>query len=227
MPADFARFRITYSLIGLNLLAYLVAFLLSGDFAEMSNRTLVSLGALYGPLVVLHSEWWRLVTAMFLHGGMTHLLMNMFSLYIVGRPMELYFTARSYLSIYMLTGLIGGMLSLTVHPESVGIGASGAIFGVFGALGGYFFEYRKELGPQAKSILRDFGLILGINLLLGFSVPAIDMSAHIGGFVSGLLGGFIVARHDERLWIFIAGALLLIGGLYFYLESLFAQAVVL
>ena len=225
MPGDFARFRITYTLILLNLFFYLIAFVLSGDLVDMSNRTLVELGALYGPLVVLKGEWWRLLAAMFLHGGMTHLLMNMFSLYIVGRPMELYFRPRSYLSIYLLTGVIGGMVSLIVHPQSVGIGASGAIFGIFGALGGYFLEYRRELGDQAKVIMKDFGLILGINFILGFSIPNIDVSAHVGGFVAGLISGFIVARHSERLWIVIIAALLTIAGLYFYLEAMFAEMI--
>ncbi len=225
MPNDFARFRITYTLIAINLFFYLLSVLSSGDVVDMSNRVLVELGALYGPLVVLKGEWWRLLTAMFLHGGMTHLLMNMFSLYIVGRPMELYFKPRSYLSIYMLTGIIGGMISLIVHPQTVGIGASGAIFGIFGALGGYFLEYRRELGDQAKVIMKDFGLILGINLLLGFSIPNIDVSAHIGGFVSGFIGGFIVARHSERLWIFASASVFVIVGLYFYLEELFVQLV--
>ena len=225
MPADFARFKITYSLIAANLLLYLFAILSSGNFVDMDNRTLVELGALYGPLVVLKGEWWRLFAAMFLHGGMTHLLMNMFSLYIVGKPMELYFRPRSYLSLYLLTGIIGGMVSLVMHPQTVGIGASGAIFGIFGALGGYFLEYRKELGEQARIIMKDFGLILGINLLLGFSIPNIDVSAHIGGFLSGFVGGFIVARHSERLWIFVGASMVVIVGLYFYLEALFAQLV--
>jgi len=225
MPGDFARFKITYSLIAANILAYLTAILLSGNIIDMDNRTLVGLGALYGPMVVLGGEWWRLPAAMFLHGGMTHLLMNMFSLYIVGRPMELYFRPRSYLSLYLLTGIIGGMISIAVHPQTVGIGASGAIFGIFGALGGYFLEYRRELGDQARVIMKDFGLILGINLLLGFSIPNIDVSAHVGGFLSGFAGGFIVARHSERVWIFISAAILLIAGLYLYLEELFAQLV--
>ena len=220
VPSDFMRFKITYSLIALNLLFYGISFFYSGYFIDQPSKALVDIGALYGPMVVLDGQWWRLLTAMFLHGGMTHLLMNMFSLYVVGRPMELYFRPRSYLSIYFISGIIGGMVSIAMHPNSVGIGASGAIFGIFGALGGYFLEYRRELGDQGKVIMRDFGLILGINLILGFSVPNIDVSAHVAGFLAGLIGGFIVARHSQRLWIF-----LLIGAaativLYLYLQSL-------
>ena len=222
MPGDFSRFRITYTLIAINLIIYFVTVVYSGYFIDIPPKALVDLGALYGPLVILDGEWWRLLSAMFLHGGLTHLLMNMFSLYIVGRPMELYFRPRSYLSIYFITGIIGGMVSLAVHPQSVGIGASGAIFGVFGALGGYFLEYRRELGPHAKEFMKDFGLIIGINLILGFSVPNIDVSAHAGGLISGLIGGFIVARHSQRLWIFATLSALTFTGLFLYLLSLAA-----
>lgn len=214
LPSDFSRFRITYTLISLNLLFYLLTSLYSGYFIDQPSRALVDVGAMFGPLVVEGGEWWRLLSAMFLHGGMTHLLMNMFSLYIVGRPMELYFRPQSYLSIYFLSGILGSMVSLVVHPETVGIGASGAIFGLFGALAGYFLEYRRELGTHAKEFMKDFALIIGINLILGFSVPNIDVSAHIGGLAAGLVGGFIVARHTYRLWIFIVLVLAVISGIY-------------
>ncbi len=225
MPSDFKRFRITYGLIGLNLLFYAVSIFYTGSVVDMPAGGLVDLGAVYGPFVVVEGEWWRLLTAMFLHGGMTHLLMNMFSLYIIGRPMELYFSPKSYLSLYLLTGIVGGLVSIVVHPETVAIGASGAIFGVFGALSGYFFAYRRELGEHAHQFMKDFALIIGINLVIGFTIPNIDVSAHAGGLVSGLIGGLIVARHPERLWIFVVGMLLVIAGFYFYLPTLYAQVI--
>lgn len=83
---------------------YIPAALFSADIVSMDTRVLVALGALYGPLVFGYDEWWRLLSAMFLHGGMTHLLMNMFSLYIVGRPAEIYFNKFSYLAIYFFRG---------------------------------------------------------------------------------------------------------------------------
>ena len=224
MPSDFKRFRITYSLIGFNLLFYAVSILYTGSLIDMPAGGLVDLGAIYGPYVI-GGEWWRLLTAMFLHGGMTHLLMNMFSLYIIGRPMELYFSPKSYLSLYFLTGIVGGLVSIAVHPETVAIGASGAIFGVFGALSGYFFAYRRELGEHAYQFMKDFALIIGINLVIGFTVPNIDVSAHAGGLVSGLIGGLIVARHPERLRIFIIGMLLAVAGFYLYLPTLYSSVI--
>ncbi len=223
MPSDLKRYKITYSLIGLNLLFYAIEILYTGSIVDIPAQELVELGAIYGPQVVLGGEWWRLLTAMFLHGGMTHLLMNMFSLYIIGRPMELYFSPKSYLSIYVLTGIVGSLVSITVHPMTVGIGASGAIFGVFGALSGYFFAYRRELGEQAQQFMKNFGIIIGLNLILGFSIPNIDVSAHAGGLISGLIGGFIVARHPNRLWIFIVGMLVVAIGFYLYLPTLYVQ----
>ncbi len=223
MSNDLKRFKITYSLIWLNLLFYAIEILYTGSIIDIPAQGLVELGAIYGPDVVLGGEWWRLLTAMFLHGGMTHLLMNMFSLYIIGRPMELYFSPQNYLSIYVMTGLIGSLVSISVHPGTVGIGASGAIFGVFGALSGYFFAYRRELGQHAHQFMKNFAIIIGLNLLLGFSIPNIDVSAHAGGLISGLIGGLIVARHPKRLWVFAVGILLVAIGFYFYLPTLYVQ----
>jgi len=194
----FRRFPLTYGIILLNSAFFLFSILLSGDVVDINLKTLVDLGALYGPLVVLKGEWWRLLSAMFLHGGMTHILMNMVSLYVIGRGMELYFSKTAYISIYLFSGLLGGMASLYMHPESVGIGASGAIFGVFGALGGFFLAYRDQIASHGKMIMKDFAVILGLNLVMGLSIPSIDMSAHVGGLIVGFLGGFVIARYHAK-----------------------------
>jgi rhomboid protease GluP len=220
-PGNSSYFTVTNLLIAVNLLAYLISMVISGSFADIPPQDLVSLGAIYGPLVVPGGEWWRLATAMFLHGGVTHILMNLYSLYIVGRLMELYFDAKSYLGIYAVSGLAGGLASLYIHPESVAIGASGAIFGIFGALGGYFFFFRHKLNIYAQPLIKDFGVIIAINLILGFAIPNIDMSAHIGGFVVGTIGGFWVARYPKHLYIFIVSMALLMIGTAFYLQSLY------
>jgi len=199
MPV-FTRYPFTYGIIALNLFFYLISIVISGNIIEIDLQTLVDMGALYGPLVVLQGEWWRLLSAMFLHGGMTHILMNMFSLYLIGRGMELYFFKAAYIAIYLFSGLIGGIASLYMHPESVGIGASGAIFGVFGALGGFFLAHRERIATeQGKQIFKDFVVIIGLNLFLGLSVASIDMSAHIGGLLTGFTGGFLIARYRKAI----------------------------
>ena len=145
---------------------------------------------------------------MFLHGGMTHLLMNMVSLYLVGRGAEMYFDTKSYLSIYFFSGIIGGLVSLYMHPASVGVGASGAIFGVFGALAGFFLAHRDSIASHSRAFMKDFSVIIIINLVIGFSIPSIDVSAHIGGLVIGFIGGFILSKDPK--WISVYNILMIL-----------------
>lgn len=210
MKSDFKRYTLTYILIASNSIVYLFSALLSQNLIDMELQTLVDMGALYGPLTVLKGEWWRLFTAMFLHGGMTHLLMNMFSLYLIGRGAEVYFDARSYLSIYFFSGLIGGLVSLYIHPVSVGVGASGAVFGVFGALAGFFLAHRERIASYTKAFMKDFTIIIVINLVIGLSIPSIDVSAHIGGLIVGFIGGFLLSKNSKWIWIYSMAMLLTI-----------------
>ena len=189
----------------------------------MDMQTLVDMGALYGPLTVLKGEWWRLFTAMFLHGGMTHLLMNMFSLYLIGRGMEMYFDTRSYLTIYLFSGLLGGLVSLYMHSNSVGVGASGAIFGVFGALAGFFLAHRDKIEAHSKAFMKDFGIVLGINLVLGLSIPSIDVSAHIGGLIIGLIGGFVISKDPKWIWAYSGAMLIIMFAVMQYLPAYYVQ----
>ena len=199
---EFRRFPLTYGIIALCTAAYLLSALVSGSFIDIDLRALVAIGALYGPLTVLHGEWWRLLSAMFLHGGMTHLLMNMVSLYIVGRGVELYFSKTAYLAIYLFSGIIGGLVSSAIHPLSVGVGASGAIFGIFGALAGFFIVHRKVLAEHSRMFMKDFAVILGLNFLLGMGVASIDMSAHIAGLVVGMVGGILLSKKPAHLALY-------------------------
>lgn len=221
---EFRTYKITYSIIILNLIVYLFSSLLSRDIVDMDMQTLVDMGALYGPLTVLKGEWWRLFTAMFLHGGITHLLMNMVSLYLIGRGAEMYFDTKSYLSIYLFSGLIGGLVSLYMHPVSVGIGASGAIFGVFGALAGFFLAHREKIGAHTKAFMKEFSIIIGINMLIGFSIEAVDVSAHIGGLIIGFAGGFILSKDPKWIWIYSIAMILLIFVMMRTLPGQYVQA---
>ncbi|SFV70633.1 FIG056164: rhomboid family serine protease [hydrothermal vent metagenome] len=216
MLNDILRYKLTYAIIILNVIVYLVLAIYSQSIVQMDLQVLVDLGALYGPLTVLGDEWWRLGTAMFLHGGMTHLLMNMFSLYLVGRGTEMYFDTKSYISIYIFSGLIGGLVSLYVHPASVGVGASGAIFGLFGALAGFFLAYRDKIAIHSKAFIKEFSIIIGINLVIGVSIESVDVSAHIGGLVVGLIGGFLVSKGRIFLQIYYTAMVIcsLLGMVY-------------
>ncbi len=189
----------------------------------MNIETLVNMGALYGPYTVQDGQWSRLFTAMFLHGGMTHLLMNMFSLYLIGRGAEKYFDTKSYLSIYLFSGLLGGLVSLMVHPISVGVGASGAIFGVFGALAGFFLAHRGDIEAHSRAFMKDFAIIIGINLVIGFSIPSVDVSAHVGGLVVGFIGGFLISKNLKWIWLYSAMMMVFMAIFMMYLPSQYAQ----
>ena len=225
MIEDIKRYKLTYALIILNSIVYLFSAFFSQSISDMDMQTLVDMGALYGPYTVQGGEWWRLFTAMFLHGGMTHILMNMFSLYLVGRAAEMYFDTKSYLSIYLFSGLLGGLASLYMHPASVGVGASGAIFGVFGALAGFFLANRDKIASHSKAFMKDFAIIIGINLVLGLSIPSVDVSAHIGGLAVGLIGGFVLSKNPKWLLAYstVMVVFILLAGRYLsgeYVSSL-------
>ena len=220
---ELVRYKITYGIIAINIVVYIFAALLSGSIVDMNMQVLVDMGALYGPLTVWNGEWWRLFTAMFLHGGMTHILMNMVSLYIMGRGMEMYFDTKSYLSIYLFSGLIGGLASLYIHPQSVGIGASGAIFGVFGALAGFFIAHRKHLGAHTKAFMKEFTVIVVINLVFELSISAVDVSAHIAGLLVGFVGGYLLSKDPKFIGIYSGLMVLLMLAVMAYLPTMYVQ----
>lgn len=223
MKHTFAQYPITFILIFLNVLVYIFTAIQSGDVIDMDVEILVDMGALFGPYTVQDAQWWRLGTAIFLHGGMTHLLMNMFSLYLIGRGVEDYFDTKSYISIYVFSGLIGGLLSLYMHPVSVGVGASGAIFGVFGALAGFYLAHREKIEEHSKAFMKDFAIIMGINLVLGFSIEEVDVSAHMGGLVIGFIGGFIISKNLKWMHAYSVAMVLLMVAIMSYLPTQYAQ----
>lgn len=220
---SFQKYKITYALIAVNIIVYLVTAFLSQSIMDIDIETLVNLGAIYGPFTVLDSQWWRLLSAMFLHGGMTHLLMNMVSLYLIGRGVEAYFDTKSYIIIYIFAGILGFLASLYMHLESVGVGASGAIFGVFGALAGFFLAHREKIESHTKAFMKDFAIIIGINLVIGFAIPSVDMSAHIGGLVAGLLGGFMISKNPKWIWLYAFMMTFIMIAIMQYLPTQYAQ----
>jgi rhomboid protease GluP len=223
MINELNRYRLTYVIIFLNILVYIVSAFLSRDLIDMDIETLVNMGALFGPFTVLDEQWWRLFTAIFLHGGMTHLLMNMFSLYLVGRAAQTYFDTKSYVSIYLFSGLIGGLVSLYMHPVSVGVGASGAIFGIFGALAGFFLANRDKIAAHSKAFMKNFAVIIGLNLVIGLSIEAVDVSAHIGGLVIGFAGGFLLSKSLKFFVLYNSAMVLLMFIIMARLSSEYAQ----
>ena len=172
---------VTNILIVLNVIAFFVVFALSK--ANLNVLNLLRYGAL-NSVLVQNGEFWRLITVGFLHGGIFHLVFNMYALYIIGTQIENFAGKWKFLAIYFCSMLTASLMSCVINPNSVSVGASGAIFGLLGALVYFGYHYRLYLG----SVLRNqiIPLIL-FNLLLGFMVSGIDNAAHLGGLIGGLL----------------------------------------
>ena len=169
---------VTYSLIAINIIIFLLA---------NSNINVVYDLFLYKNL---GNEFYRLITCAFTHYELFHLLFNMYALYVVGSQIESFFGKTKYIIIYLGSALIGSLLSLTFMADNgASLGASGAIFGLFGSLLYFGYHYRLYLGNVLRSQI--IPLII-FNLLLGFMNSSIDNAAHIGGLIGGVLISMIV-----------------------------------
>lgn len=149
-------------------------------------------------------ETWRLFTAMFIHIGPLHLLFNLYALNALGPMVEGYFGHMRFAAIYLVAGLAGSVASYW-QTDVLSAGASGAIFGLAGAITVYFFKYRENFGVRGRAILQNMLVIIGFNLVLGFSVPGIDNWGHIGGLVGGALMAIGLLPQYQRPGVFIVG----------------------
>ncbi len=216
----FKEYPLTYLLIILNITIFLTPILVPS-----LENFIYQEGALSGYWVVVKGEIYRLVSSIFLHSGGTHIVMNMLSLYMVGRVVERLFSNFAYLSIYFISAFFGGFASIYMHLDGWAVGASGAIFGVFGALAGFAFVHRNTMREQFMAFMKDFGVILLINLVIGFVFPSIDVSAHVGGLVAGVVGGLVIAKQPRFVWVYLAVSVSLLVAIYNYLTLLYAPIV--
>jgi rhomboid protease GluP len=174
------RFPVTFGLIGVTgivfVLQYLTIFLIGFDLV-------IDLGAKYTQ-GILEGQVWRFVTPVFIHGGLLHFGVNMYSLFVIGRPVEAFFGHWRMLVIYLLSGIGGVLMSLALSPGTISVGASGAIFGLLGALGVFYFINRAAFGKAGAFQLRQIVFVALINLALGLN-PGIDNWGHLGGLIVG------------------------------------------
>ena len=198
---------ITYILIAINVLIYLLTVF------KNQNYFIYMFGNM--PDLIRKGEYYRLITSMFMHGGVMHLICNCYTLYIVGSQIENFFGKFKYLLIYFISGIIGGLLSMLFN-SGVSIGASGAIFGLLGALLYFGYHYRVYLGEVMRSQI--IPLII-LNLGLGFMLTGIDNAAYIGGLVGGIvLSVALGIKHKSDKYEKVHGAifcLILIGFLVY------------
>ncbi|PCS00149.1 rhomboid family intramembrane serine protease [Lactococcus fujiensis] len=193
LKKDFLEFKATYTITIVTVLVWLGQLLTFGNQAT-SGINLLNSGALWGPAILDDpTQIWRLFTPIFLHIGWTHLLLNMFTLFFIGRQVEAVFGWKSFTLIYFISGIFGNAMSFLFLPQSLSAGASGAIFGLFGAVVGlgYFTEM-----PILKEIGKTFAVLIGINLIMNvlsvgsigsISMGSVNIWAHVGGAIGGLL----------------------------------------
>lgn len=171
---------VTNVLIAINVIAFFVTFILTQGNFTVGN--MLDLGAL-NYYYVRSGEVWRLISAGFLHGGLMHLLFNMYTLYVIGTQIENFIGKKKYLIIYFFSMICAGLMSCAISSQTVSVGASGAIFGLLGSLVYFGFYYRLYLGSILKNQI--IPLII-LNLAMGFMMNGIDNAAHIGGLIAGL-----------------------------------------
>src|ERR1017187_767182 len=220
---------VTQAIFGINVAVFVamslaVGVTLFGDPAwqELSVR----LGANYGPYTV-SGQWWRLLTCVFLHGGLLHIAFNMWCLWDLGRLAESGFGHWTFAVVYLITGIGSSLASVAWNPGVLSVGASGAIFGIAGALIAAFYlgEFslpRAAMGGMLRSIL----MFVGYNLFFGAVIARTDNAAHIGGLLMGLLLGALIAKvapgEDDflrRVAVLLVGALLVAGSVMWLQHS--------
>lgn len=185
---------VTWGLVAANVLVFVVMVLSGVSATNPTLEALVRWGALFGPLT-LDGQWWRLFTCMFLHIGIIHIGFNMWVLASGGRLVERMFGHVGFLLLYLISGLGGSLAALLWSPDVVSAGASGAIFGIFGGMLGVLYKQRSSIPPGAWTALKSSGVsFLVLNLVIGFALPNISVSAHAGGALTGFLFGLVLSQ---------------------------------
>lgn len=200
---------LTYLLIGINVLVALGS-LLGGASATggggLGSSTLLTDGAL-SRAAIDQGEYWRLVTAGFLHAGFFHLMFNMLALYILGSMLEPAIGRLRFGLIYFVSLLCGSLGALIAQPEGLTVGASGAIFGLMAAAA--IVARSRGLGLMESGL----GIWIGLNLLITFTIPNISVGGHIGGLVGGALAALVLVELGERMRLPAGAATLLCAAL--------------
>ena len=191
LPGADGKIVITWLLLAINVVVWLLMQLIGG-FLNQDVDLLLRFGAMFGPLIAT-GEYWRFFTAMFLHANLLHLFFNCFALFIFGRLVEGVYGYTRFTAIYLLAGLSGGVLSYMFNKTAIAVGASGAIFGILGALAAYFVVHRNTFGEMGRRNLTGLATVAAINLAIGLLIPNIDNWAHFGGLAGGFVMGLALA----------------------------------
>ncbi len=183
IPIPRSRPRWTHIIAGVNSLIFLGALIVGQDVA-------LSLGAKINRAIV-YGEWWRLLTAIFLHADLLHLGFNTYALLVFGSQVEQVYGPWRFLLSYLTAGVAGSALSFLLNPHP-SVGASGAIFGLIGMEGAYLYRYRHHM-LSGRAALGNILFIVAYNLIYGLANPQVDNWGHIGGLLAGLALGWFLA----------------------------------
>ncbi|MBU0490660.1 MAG: rhomboid family intramembrane serine protease [Chloroflexi bacterium] len=179
---------VTWVLLAMNVFIWLAMTLAGGSD---NPAVLEAFGAKVNALIVM-GEYWRLLTSCFLHIGLLHLAFNMYALYILGPELEALYGRERFTIIYLFAGLFGSLASFALNPH-LSAGASGAIFGLVGALAAFYWRQRQAFGALSQRRLANMVMVIALNLFIGLTTPGIDNMAHMGGLVTGLILGWQLA----------------------------------
>ena len=193
---------VTNVLLGLVAVAFLAEVIVSRSVTDISTVASITAGAQVNSLIV-GGDYWRLLSAIFLHGGLMHLAFNGWALFSVGRDMESLLGSGWFMAIYLLAGLAGNVAYYLLGPNVPSLGASGAIFGLIGAEAAFFLRNRPLLGRFGRQRLGNLAIMIGINLVFGFTVPGINNIAHLGGLLVGFGLGWVMAPQYQVEWALV------------------------
>ena len=188
---------VTASLIIVNIIVFLVV-----DFTGGSENTahMIRCGAAYTPLIIEDGEWYRLVTAIFLHFGINHLLNNMVVLGVLGERLEALMNRFSYVLLYFIAGIGGNLLSMALEMRSgeyaASAGASGAVFGMMGAI---LYILIRNRGTVLDLSMKRMLIMVGLSVYLGFVDAGVDNAAHIGGLICGFAAAVILYHPKKKV----------------------------
>jgi membrane associated rhomboid family serine protease len=182
----------TYALIGINVVVFLIELVGGGSGGFSGGGSVIHDAGLRGPDIA-NGDWWRVISGGFLHAGFLHLLLNMYVLDIAGRILEPGIGTPRFLGIYFVSLVAGSLGALIVDPNTVTVGASGAIFGLMAAV------IVVARGRGVDELAQQFGLFVVLNLVLTFSISGISVGGHIGGLVGGLVAAALVIFVERRM----------------------------
>ncbi|MBU5592895.1 rhomboid family intramembrane serine protease [Clostridium sp. MSJ-4] len=184
--------KATYALIIINILIFILSVYLSRSIVDIDIRVLLFLGA-KNNILIRQGQYYRLLTAMFLHGGLLHVVLNMYALKATGEVVESFYGRGKFIIIYFFSGITSSLASY-MFSKSTSVGASGAIFGLLGACLIFAFKMKDKIG---KGFLKNIISVIAVNVFIGISISNIDNFGHIGGLIGGIIISWILFKEKS------------------------------